>query len=64
MPRGIPNAKPVPVATPEPLEAALDDIRMLLEARQSEYQSAANRISDILATLNPKPKVGRPKVRA
>lgn len=46
--------------TPEPLEAALDDIRVLLEARRAEYQSAALRITDILSSLTPKPRVGRP----
>lgn len=48
----------------EPLEGVLDDIRVLLEAKRLEYQTAVDRISDILGTLAPKPRIGRPpKVR-
>lgn len=42
------------------LDAVLTDIRALLEARQTEYTMAAQRVSDILAILDPKPAIGRP----
>lgn len=48
------------VSSPEPLETALEDVRVLLEARREEYQGAADRITEILASLQPKPRIGRP----
>lgn len=51
---------PAAANTLEPLESVFDDLRVLLEARRNEYQGAADRISEILQTLAPKPRVGRP----
>lgn len=64
MPRGIPNKKPLPqeplaVEMP-PLERFFDEMRTLMEARRAEYQSAADRITDILSSMAPKPRIGRP----
>lgn len=44
----------------EPLESTLDDVRVLLEARKALYQGASDRITEILASLQPKPRIGRP----
>lgn len=68
MPRGIPNKPKVDSATPHangatlaPLEATLDDVRVLMETRRAEYQTSADRLSEIIATLvTPKPRIGRP----
>lgn len=67
MPRGIPNSKPT---TPspngdtesglKPLEVTLEEVRTLLESRRQEYQVSADRIVDILGSLDPKPRIGRP----
>lgn len=66
MPRGIPNHKTAPSTNGDadpglkPLEVTLDEIRTLLESRRQEYQVSADRIGDILTTLSPKPRIGRP----
>lgn len=66
MPRGIPKTKTSTVGTngdlveQQPLERIFDDIRTLLEARRGEYQMAADRITDILTSMAPKPRIGRP----
>ena len=42
------------------LDAVLDDMRALLEARKAECLASADRITDILSTIAPRPRVGRP----
>ena len=59
MPRKAAPVRPVLPAV-APLDSALDDIRVVLEARRAEYQGAVDRITDILNTLAPKPRIGRP----
>jgi hypothetical protein len=44
----------------QPLERIFDDLRVLLEARRQEYHAAAERITEILTSMAPKPRVGRP----
>ena len=76
MPRGIPNktrvAQEAPTAlTFHPLQpgeaphltsldVVLEELRALLEARRTEYLSAADIIGNILAAMSPKPRIGRP----
>lgn len=71
MPRGIPNAKAIPASTvletatalavpTDSLERVLEELKILLRARRTEFQSAADRISEILTSMEPKPRVGRP----
>lgn len=64
MPRGIRTHKtslPLPVPGLAPLEATLDEIKTLCEARRQEYQASADRIADIIASMGtPKPRIGRP----
>ncbi len=45
---------------PESLERVFEDLRTLLESRRTDYQAAADRITDILSSMAPKPRVGRP----
>lgn len=49
--------------TMEPLESTLEDIRVLVEARRVEYLSAAARLQDILLSMAPKPRIGRPPTK-
>jgi len=51
------NALRMPV---EPLDMVFEDLRVVLEARRAEYQSAADRIRDIIESFAPRPRVGRP----
>lgn len=61
MPRGIPRTtEGENVVEQQPLERIFDDLRTMLEARRQEYQMAANRITDILTSMEPKPRIGRP----
>lgn len=46
------------------MESFFDELRTLMEARRAEYQASADRISEILTTLNPKPRIGRPPKQA
>lgn len=50
-------------STLEPLEAVFTDLRVLLEARRAEYVAAADRITDILTSMQPKPRIGRPPAK-
>jgi len=68
MPRGIPNRKPTPPPSPAlagtalaSIDVVLEELRTLLEARRTEYLSAADLLGDILASMAPKPRIGRPR---
>jgi len=43
-----------------PLEQLFEDMRTMLTAKRAEYQAAADRISDIIGSITPKPRIGRP----
>lgn len=42
------------------LESTLNEMAVFLESRRAEFQSAADMLSDILGTIKPKPRIGRP----
>ncbi len=72
MPRGVYNRKSVPAADPQAARSVLKDIepvavddlfeelRATLEAKKAQFEMAAARIEDVLASFNPKPRLGRP----
>lgn len=66
MPRGIPNPKPAPPPAIlgdglASLETVLNEVKVLLETRRTEYLSSAQRIADILDAMAPGPRIGRPR---
>lgn len=46
------------------LEGLFDDMRVMLEARRADYLASAERVTEILQTLAPRPRVGRPRKTA
>lgn len=42
------------------LESVFEDMRVMLEARKADYLASAERINEILSSMSPKPRVGRP----
>lgn len=58
--RTVEQAPSPAVADSSALEGVFEDMRVMLTAKRAEYQAAADRISEILATIAPKPRIGRP----
>ena len=42
------------------LESVLGELKVLLETRRMEALTTADRLADILSSLSPKPRIGRP----
>ncbi len=50
-------------AEPSSMDELLEDIRTLLAARRAEHTAAMSSIDDILTSITPKPRIGRPTKR-